>query len=110
MAKKYHPDTNQEMHQRRQSASGSNRSLQYVKSDPERKKCMTSLVIFASKMEADRGGAYGGAYSRNGGSTYQYAGTGQVHSMNIILKEMAIWGRFSNEEHFWEEAWWLWRH
>mgnify|MGYP000733160864 CR=1 FL=1 len=52
---------------------GSNRSYNIL-SDPEKKKMYDQFGHAAFDGSGAAGGAYGGAYSRNGGGTYQYAG------------------------------------
>lgn len=45
-----------------------------ILSDPEKKKMYDQFGHAAFDGSGAAGGAYGGAYSRNGGGTYQYAG------------------------------------
>ena len=73
LAKKYHPDTNpgdKEAEAKFKEAS----EAYAVLSDPEKKKMYDQFGHAAFDGSGAAGGAYGGAYSRNGGGTYQYAG------------------------------------
>lgn len=73
LAKKYHPDTNQGNAQAAERFKEATEAYNIL-SDPEKKKMYDQFGHAAFDGSGAAGGAYGGAYSRNGGGTYQYAG------------------------------------
>ena len=73
LAKKYHPDTNQGKAQAAERFKEATEAYNIL-SDPEKKKMYDQFGHAAFDGSGAAGGAYGGAYSRNGGGTYQYAG------------------------------------
>ena len=73
LAKKYHPDTNQGNAQAAERFKEATEAYNIL-SDPETKKMYDQFGHAAFDGSGAAGGAYGGAYSRNGGGTYQYAG------------------------------------
>ena len=73
LAKKYHPDTNQGNAQAAERFKEATEAYNIL-SDPKKKKMYDQFGHAAFDGSGAAGGAYGGAYSRNGGGTYQYAG------------------------------------
>ena len=73
LAKKYHPDTNQGNAQAAERFKEATEAYNIL-SDPEKKKMYDQFGHAAFDGSDATGGAYGGAYGRNGGGTYQYAG------------------------------------
>ena len=73
LAKKYHPYTNQGNAQAAERFKEATEAYNIL-SDPEKKKMYDQFGHAAFDGSGAAGGAYGGAYSRNGGGTYQYAG------------------------------------
>ena len=73
VAKKYHPDVNPgdaEAEKKFKEAS----EAYAILSDPDKRRQYDQFGHAAFDGSGAAGGAYGGAYSRNGGGTYQYAG------------------------------------
>ena len=95
LAKKYHPDMNPGDKQAEQKFKEVTEAYN-VLSDTEKKKLYDQFGHAAFDGSGAAGGAYGGAYSRNGGGTYQYAGPdGTFHEyhfeggdMDDILKNI----------------------
>ena len=101
LAKKYHPDTNQGNAQAAERFKEATEAYNIL-SDPEKKKMYDQFGHAAFDGSGAAGGAYGGAYSRNGGGTYQYAGPdGTFHEyhfegngdMDDFLKSIRLRGK-----------------
>ena len=73
LAKKYHPDTNAGNPDAADKFKEVNEAYDIL-SAPKKKKMYDQFGHAAFDGSGAAGGAYGGAYSRNGGGTYQYAG------------------------------------
>ena len=89
LAKKYHPDTNQGNAQAAERFKEATEAYNIL-SDPEKKKCTTSLVMLHS-MEAVQQVVLMVALIAEMEAVLTSMQDRTVHSMNIILKEMAIW-------------------